>query len=176
MKKIFLFIIIFVFGAATYAFLNPLLLSLLGKMQPEKTERTVVPTTTVQTVVIPPKVEPEPIVAEKKVTIDEDGAVHDGPFSLYDTDGVKIAGSVQIIRSPEETLLQFIGVTQKHTNDAHIYFATTKTAEKHLDLGIAKLNDDVTVYGMPIDADLRIYKYILLYNPEAKTADFYAEI
>jgi hypothetical protein len=145
-------------------------------MKPEKTERTLVSTSTTQTMVTPPIIETVPEVVEKKVTVDEAGAVHDGPFSLFNTDGTKIAGTVQIIRSPEETLLQFAGVTQKHTNDARIYFATDKTAAKHFDLGVAKLNDDVSVYGMPIDANLRIYKYILIYNPDTKTVEWYAEI
>jgi hypothetical protein len=145
-------------------------------MQPEKTERTVVPTTTVQTVVTPPKIETEPTVTKTQPTVDEDGAVHDGPFSLYTLDGVKLGGEVQIIRSPEETLLQFTGVTERHSKNAHIFFATDKTATKHLDLGAAKLNDGMAVYGMPIDADLRIYKYILIYNPDSEKVEWYAGI
>lgn len=175
MKKILLFIVIFVFGASTYALLNPLLLSWIDKVRPQKTERTIVSTATIPTVVTKEEV-PAPVVTKNEVVVDEEGAVHDGPFSLYDKDGVKIAGAVQIIRSPEETLLQFTDVTQKHTNDAHIYFATDKTGKKHLDLGLAKLNEDVTVYGMPIDANLLTYKYILIFNPNTKTVEWYAEI
>ncbi len=176
MKKILLFIIIFMFGAGSYAYLNPLLLSWIGKIHPEKTVRTIVPTSTTQIVVTPEPTVSTPVVSEKKVVVDEEGAVHDGPFSLLSTDGTKIAGTVQIIRSPEETLLQFAGVTQKHSLKAHIYFATDKTATKHLDLGVAKLNDGVAIYGMPIDASLRIYKYILIYNQDAKTVEWYAEM
>lgn len=176
MKKILLFIIIFMFGASSYAYLNPLLLSFIGKMDPEKTVRTFVPTTTSPATITPQQTASTPVTTEKKNVVDEEGAVHDGPFSLFATDGTKIAGTVQIIRSPEETLLQFKGVTQKHTVGAHIYFATDKTASKHFDLGVAKLNEGVAVYGMPIDASLRIYKYIIIYNPDNKTAEFYAEI
>ena len=151
-------------------------MSWAGKMKPEQSVRTIVPTSTTQIVVTPEPAVPTPAVTEKKVVVDEEGAVHDGPFSLLSTDGTKIAGTVQIIRSPEETLLQFTGVTQRHSSKAHIYFATDKTATKHLDLGLAKLNNGITVYGMPIDARLRIYKYILIYNPDSKTVEWYAEM
>lgn len=175
MKKILLFVFIFLFGGATYAFLNPFLMSFLQKETPKEKEppsQNIVPTTS----------EPVPVVVETKeeekkpVVIDEDGSVHDGPFAIRDADGKDTTTTAEIIRSAEETLLQFKNVSFKHGSDAHIYFATDKKATKYLSLGQADLNAGVLIYGMPLDADLSAYEYILIYDTYDNTVEYFAEI
>lgn len=175
MKQLILFVLIFVFGASAYAFLNPYLLYLLGENKTEDTaEQKIEPV--VEEVATSTVVVKEVKEEKKEVSIDETGGVHDGPFELLTAEGVEAGGTVEIIRSPEETLLQFKNVTAEHSNDTYIYFATAKDGEKYLNLGPAKLTDGVSVYGMPLDADLSSYKYILIFNIETKEAEFFAEL
>ncbi len=174
MKKILLFVIIFILGGGSYAILNPFLSSFIQKKPLEETASTtvkkdvsqetkeqIVPTETTQ--------KPEP-------QIDQTGGIHDGPFPIVDASGKKTNATVQIIRSPEETLLQFEGEALKHSDDALIYFATDQTATKFFSIGNAKLNEDVLIYGMPIDVNMNMYRYILIYNPTTKKTEYYAEI
>ncbi len=173
MKQLFKFLIIFIVGAVTYAVLNPLLSSYL-KNEPSPEEPIVSTSTPIVVTKVTPVVE-EPEV-EESVQIDQAGGVHDGPFPLYTQAGTKVAGSVQIIRSPEETLLQFEETTLVHSKDAVIYFATDKSASKFFNIGKAQLTEDVLIYGLPIDATVGTYKYILIYNKATKQTEFYAEI
>jgi hypothetical protein len=174
MKKIVLFSIIFLMGSAAYAVLNPLLSSFIT---PKKDVETVATTSPI----IVEKTTPQVTQSQEKETkpepqIDQTGGVHDGPFTILNATGVKTAATVQIIRSPEETLLQFEGEIGKHSEGAQIYFATDKNATKYFNLGPSKLNDHVTIYGMPIDANMSTYTYILIYNPTSQKVEFYAEI
>lgn len=173
MKQLFKFLIIFIVGAVSYAVLNPLLTSYLNK---EKTpEVAKVSTSTPE--VVPQKIAEVTVPeAEDAVQIDQTGGVHDGPFPLHSSDGTKVGGTVQIIRSPEETLLQFEETTLTHSKDAVIYFATDKVATKFFNIGKAQLTENVFIYGLPIDATVGAYKYILIYNTVAKKTEFYAEI
>lgn len=175
MRQIILFIIIFVLGAVSYSFLNPFLSSFLNQNNTDEEMPEVVPTEEAK-----PKIEtPTPVVVKKeakKVTLDETGALHDGPFQLMDKNGEPVSGTVEIIRSPEETLLQFKNTTFTHSDDSSIYFATDLKATKYLNIGPAKLNQGVSVYGMPLDADLSIYTYLLVYNTETQSVECYARL
>jgi hypothetical protein len=173
MKQLFKFLIIFVVGAATYAVLNPLLTSYLKKEPSPEVPKLSTSTPIAVTKVTPVVTEPE---VEESIQIDQAGGVHDGPFGIYAKDGTKVAGSVQIIRSPEEILLQFEETTLVHSADAVIYFATDKIATKFFNIGKAQLTEDVLIYGLPIDATVGTYKYILIYNKATKQTEFYAEI
>lgn len=173
MKQLFKFLIIFIVGAVTYAVLNPLLTSYLKKEPSSEVPKLSTSTPITVTKVTPVVKEPE---VEESIQIDQAGGVHDGPFPLYAQDGTKVSGSVQIIRSPEETLLQFEDTTLVHSADAVIYFATDKIATKFFNIGKAQLTEDVLIYGLPIDATVGTYKYILIYNKATKKTEFYAEI
>lgn len=176
MKQIILLIIIFVLGGVAYAFLNPLLLSLLQKeVTPPQAEDTLVSTTSLQTEIVPVATQKEEI-EEDTITIAPDGSQLDGPFLIFDAQGNETEATVQIVRSPEETLLQFEDFTEKHSVDSDIYFSTDLKATSYLTLGFAKLQQGVSVYGIPLDADLSKYKYILIYDVRNKTTEYYAKI
>ena len=117
-----------------------------------------------------------PEVQKQEPQIDLTGGVHDGPFPIFDTLGKKTDATVQIIRSPEETLLQFEGTMEKHSDGALIYFSTDIEATKFFSIGQAKLNDSILIYGMPIDTNMNSYNYILIYNPSTSKTEFSAPI
>ncbi len=176
MKQIILFIIIFAVGAVSYPFLNSLLSSLTEKESPTQKIATTTP------VVVPSNVSAEKTVPTQSpadtsnVVIDEQGALHDGPFKILDARGTETGATAEIIRSPEETLLQFKKASFTHSADSNIYFSTDTKATKYMSLGQAKLNSGVYVYGMPIDADLSSYRYILIFNPDTNVTEFTAAL
>lgn len=174
MKRIILCIVIFALGALSYSFLNPWLSSFLEEKELEQIpavtpepQATVPKTPPTQASVEATKSKPAPI-------IDEAGGLHDGPFPLFDQNDTPVAGSVEIIRSPEETLLQFKGTTLTHGSESFVYLSNDTQATKYLNLGKAQLTQGVLIYGMPLDVDLSPYNYILIYNSETKSLEFYA--
>jgi len=175
MKQILLLVIIFVLGAASYSFLNPWLMSFLNKDEADVVTKDTATTTQEKNLVVPPTTKEEP-AQKPQVSVDAQGALHDGPFDLFAADGTKIGGTVEIIRSPEETLLQFKNAEVKHSEESNIYFAADKQAKKYFNLGLAKLSSGVMVYGMPLDADLSAYSYILIYDVYDNMVEYYAEI
>jgi hypothetical protein len=176
MKQILISIIIFICGAVSYSLLNPWLSSLLEPKTEVQTpivieDTKVIGPTTTPTVKDVAATKPKP-----KPVIDDAGGLHDGPFPLFDKNDAPVAGSVEIIRSPEETLLQFKGTTFTHGSESFIYIASDQNATKYLNLGKAQLNQGALIYGMPLDVDLSPYKYILIYNDETKSPEFYATL
>lgn len=171
MKQLILFIIIFAIGAISYPFLNSLLSSMTGT---KTTQEKIVPIVSpVVEKTSATKTEPLPAVEKKKpVVIDKQGALHDGPFPVLDVNGKSTSATAEIIRSPEETVLQFHGVHFMHSSGAEIYISTDTKATKHMSLGKAGLNAGGYVYGMPVDIDLSVYKYILIYNPDTNVTEF----
>ena len=175
MKKLILFTVIFLFGGATYSILHPLLLSFI-----EKDTSSIVETAQKSP-------EPEPMmtevtkvapqtVPESKVIVDEQGALHDGPFALFDANGNKVQGTVEVIRAPEETLLQFTNTKLTHSNDAVLYLASDKKATSFFNLGSAQITKGVLLYGMPLDIDLSLYNYLLIFDTATEQPQFYAEL
>ena len=172
MKQLILFIVIFVVGVVSYPFLNSVLSSITHKMPSE--EKTA--TTTIQVEEETPitKNESTSVVEDKKVVVvDEQGAVHDGPFPVLDADGKETTATAQIIRSPEETVLQFQNIHFMHSSGAQIYIATDTKATKYMNLGQASLNAGAYVYGLPLDINLDVYKYILIFNPDTNVVEFF---
>jgi len=176
MKKIFLFIVIFVLGGVAYAYLNPLLLTFLQKEDTEvSTQNIPTPQTQLETKVIP-AVEKKEESKNDTVTIAPDGSQLDGPFPIFDAEGNKTDATAQIVRSPEETLVQFENIGRRYPSTAVIYFSEEKQPEEYLNLGSVKFADGVFVYGIPLDADLSKYTYILLYDMEKRQVLSYATI
>jgi len=175
MRQIILLIVIFVLGAISYPFLQSILSSLEPKSQPIDIITSTNPsiTKTPEITIAKPTLDSS---MTQKVVIDEQGGLHDGPFTLRDSASKVVTGTVEIIRSPEETLLQFKNTTFTHSDGAHIYFATDKLATKYLDLGLAKVTAGVLIYGMPIDTTISTYTYLLIHNPQTKTTEFFAEL
>jgi hypothetical protein len=83
---------------------------------------------------------------------------------------------VSIIRSPEETVLEFRGKVPTLSPEAQLYFSKTKSvqSEGYIDLGPLDFKGGTMVYGMPPSLDTDTYSYILLYNPDTNTTEFTA--
>lgn len=179
MKKILLFVVIFALGAFSYSLLNPWLSSLLKKGPEVKTNDSITitnitnkeSTSTANT----PQVAPKP-QEKKEMVITEDGSQLDGPFSFVDSKGQVVPGTAQIVRSPEETLLQFKAFTGKYSPDSHIYFSNDLKATSFLNLGIAHMADGSQIYGIPAEGDLSKYHYILIYDAETGKVEYSAKI
>jgi hypothetical protein len=175
MKNVIIFIIIFGLGALTYG----LLIQLFSPKMPgaeEDIDRA--PTTTLQTTLdeadaIPEQEEKEP---ERPVVITPDGSLLDGPFVIFDKDGKETGGTVQIIRSPEETLLQFEDWKGSYSGASHVYFSNDLNANEYYNLGPAKMTEDYLIYGIPLDAKLDSYSYILIYDTQLDETKYYSKI
>ena len=172
MKNLFVFFLIFGLGALTFfiadRFLRPAEETLLTTQQ----EATSTPVVTEEEIAS----SSTQTDTSEPVVMSEDGSQLDGPFPLMTKKGEKTGATVRIIRSPEENLIQFEGFTETHSPDDDIYFASDLDATSHITLGYAKLNSGVTVYGIPLDADLDTYPYILIYDVRTKTTEYYAQI
>jgi hypothetical protein len=115
-----------------------------------------------------PKEEPK----KAPVVIDEDGALHDGPFTVTDNAGTDTGATAEIIRSPEETLLQFKNVSFTHSASAELHLAKDVKGKDYLNLGPARINSGVLVYGLPLDLDLSVFTHLLFYNPDTNVNEF----
>lgn len=172
MKNLFVFLLIFGLGALTFFIADRFFGPKEGSEISAQQEATTTPAASDQETASSslPVEEPEP------VTVLQDGSQLDGPFPIYSKDGVQTEGTVRIIRSPEENLIQFEGFTGSHSPDDDIYFASDLKGTSHITLGYAKLNSGVNVYGIPLDAALDSYPYILLYDVRNKTTEYYAKV
>lgn len=172
MKNLFTFIVIFGLGVASYAFLQ----NFLSQKEKVATDASVATSTPLADTDIEEDSLEDTMQAEDTITLAPDGTQLDGPFILMDKDGEEAGGTVQIIRSPEEILLQFEDLESEHSPDAHIYFADDRTASEYLDLGPAKINGGDLIYGVPLDASLQNYSYILVFDRLNGTAEYYAKV
>ncbi len=171
MKKILLFIVIFGLGALFYAFVARMIDT------PKVAEET--PTeeaTTTITVTTSLDDEEEVALEETPVVITPDGSLLDGPFVVFTSDGKETDATVRLVRSPEERLLQFENWNEPYAAASHVYFASDKKATEKFDLGPAHMNDDYLIYGIPLDADLGAYNYILIYQTQTGQIEYYARI
>jgi hypothetical protein len=173
MKTAVLFIVIFGLGALTYALLSSFLLPKVEK--PDTTAQQPSTTTPVAIESEAAKEETTP-VEETPVTITEDGSLLDGPFRILNKDGEETGATVRIIRSPEETLLQFENWDEKYSPASHVYFAGDLQASNFFNLGPAKMSEEYLVYGIPLDASLELYSYILIYQTQTEEVEYYAKI
>jgi hypothetical protein len=170
MKNIVLFIVIFGLGGLTFALFNTFFSS-------KETVRPIQTATTTATENAPEEVvADDALPPDDEVVITADGSLLDGPFIVKDANGKQTEATVQIFRSPEETLLQFSNFTDSHSQDADVYLASDLEATSFLSLGFARLNQGVAVYGVPLDADLDTYSYILIYDVRNKITEYSARI
>ncbi len=104
MKKLLTFIAIFGLGAITFALLN---MYILNPQEVPKEATPVIETPVTNDTPVTPAKEMEEELPPTTTTITPDGSLLDGPFIIFDSKGNKTEATVEIVRSPEETLLQF---------------------------------------------------------------------
>jgi hypothetical protein len=176
MKNAVLFIVIFGLGALFYA--------LVGSFIPSKTEqgdvlsREPMATTTDDgteatsaTSTLTEEQEPEP-----PVVITADGSLLDGPFPIVTSEAVETGATVRIIRSPEEVLLQFENWDEDYPPASHVYLSSDLNASEYFNLGPAKMSEEYLIYGIPLDANLDAYRYLLIYQTQLDETLFYARL
>jgi hypothetical protein len=114
----------------------------------------------------------EEIPVKKPVVIDADGALHDGPFTVTDKDGKDTGATAEIIRSPEETLLQFKNVSFTHSAATELHLAKDEKGKDYLNLGPARINSGVLIYGLPLDLDVSVFTHLIFYNPDTNVNEY----
>lgn len=155
----------------SYPTLRPLINDYLKKEATESPVATSTPKTVVEEApVVETVTKEEP--KKKPIVIDADGALREGPFTVTSTDGKDTQATAEIIRSPEETLLQFNNVSFTHGASAELHLAKDAKGKDYLNLGPARLNSGVLIYGLPLDLDLSVFTHLLFYNPDTNVNEF----
>lgn len=170
-KNILILVLLLAVLVLSYPTLRPFINDYLKKEATEAPVATTTPETfTEKTPAIEKLTETKPTKAP--VVIDADGGLHDGPFAVRDTGGKDTQATAEIIRSPEETLLQFKNVSFTHGASAELHLAKDAKGKDYLNLGPAKINSGVLIYGLPLDLDLSIFTHLLFYNPDTNVNEF----
>jgi len=175
MKNLITFILIFGLGALFYALLMHFFVPAQNTDSPniDQTSTTTAEEKTEVTPVIAQQEEKEP---ETPVVITEDGSLLDGPFVIFNKQGEDTGATVRIIRSPEEMLLQFENWNEAYSPASHVYFSSDMNATEFFNLGPAKMSEDYLIYGIPLDAQLEDYRYVLVYQTQLEETLYYAKI
>lgn len=100
----------------------------------------------------------------------------DGPFTIKDTPSHPASGVIELIYSPEETLVRYKDYNGTNGPDLKVYLATDLTATDFIDLGPAKGNKGNLIYGVPLDIDLDNYKYVMTWCEAFSELFDYAKI
>lgn len=169
--KIILFIVIFLLGVATYAFIDGYLSMKSADVpvtatstQPVMEEASAVVETAKQS-------EREP-----EVVITEDGAQLDVENKILAVDGTSSGVTARIIRSPEETLISFNSDNIEYPRGTHIYLAEDMMGNGHFDVAQANVHEGVLIYGLPLDIDLSKLTYLVFYDTLGEETVFYARL
>jgi len=111
------------------------------------------------------------------IEIEKDqGVQSQGPYAITGTDGHPASGQMEIIRSPEENLIRYLNYDGTNGPDLKIYLSKDLEATDYIDLGPSKGNKGNIIYGVPMDADLSEYKYVLTWCEAFSVLFDYAEI
>lgn len=177
MKNLLLFIGIFIVGGGIYTVLQQILPTIQKPADDTSTLQTI---DSITSAGMPPtqtsmNIADDTTSATASIVYDAE-ILSDGPFTIFGEGGTKTQSTVRIMRSPEEVLLQFENWNLSYPTSSHIYFSDTKNANAYLDLGPAKLSDGVLIYGIPLDANLRTYKYILIFDTDSEETLYYADV
>lgn len=100
----------------------------------------------------------------------------DGPYQIIGTSNHPASGHLEVIYSPEETLLRYKNYDGTNDPDLKIYLAKDLEAREYLSLGDARGNEGTLIYGVPLDVDLDDYRYVLTWDEASGELFDYAEI
>ena len=102
--------------------------------------------------------------------------ISQGPFPITGTPGHTAHGNVEIIKSPEETLLHYINYEGTNGPDLYVYLAKDLEANDYINLGAQRGNKGNIIYNIPSDVDLSKYKYVITWCKAFGVLFDYAEI
>ena len=102
--------------------------------------------------------------------------VIEGPFKINGTNGHQANGEVEIIRSPEETLIRYKNYQGSAGIGRYVYLAKDLTGKDHISLGESQGETGEFIYGAPLDVDFTIYPYILTWSVAEGEAFDYARV
>jgi hypothetical protein len=168
-KNLIILVLLLAVLVLLYPIVRPYINSYLTERNPPA------PQNATTTPIVVPEIVPESVATQeekKEVVIDETGGLHDGPFTVWSEDGVNTGATAYVIYSPEETLIEFRGVPFLHSAEVEIHLAKDLKGKEYLNLGSARVRGDVRVYGLPLDVDLSVFKYLLFYNPNTNINEF----
>lgn len=168
--KIVLFIIVFLLGVASYALFDGYLSRKTAVVTPMPQTATSTEQAEEAIVVEEPEEEETPVV------VTDDGAQLDAPVTLLNTDGTATNITARIIRSPEETLIEFSSDDIEYPRGTHIYLAEDMMGNEHFDVAPANVHEGVLIYGLPLDIDLTRLTHLVFYDTLAEETVFYAQM
>ena len=102
--------------------------------------------------------------------------VIEGPFKINGANGHQASGEVEILRSPEETLIRYKNYRGSSGIGHYVYLAKDLTGKDHISLGEAQGETGEFIYGAPLDIDFSTYSYILTWSVAEGEAFDYAEV
>jgi len=103
----------------------------------------------------------EPVNVNEENTVNDTGVISRGPFPIISTPGHPATGNVEIIKSPEETVVQYVNYEGTNGPDLYIYLAKDLEATDYVELGRQRGNKGNIIYQVPDSIDISEYKYIL---------------
>jgi hypothetical protein len=173
MKRLLLAVCIFILGALSYALIG----RMLPAAQKDETPSAQTPAPASSTPVAAPVAKTATDTqGTDAFSVIDDAALAEGPFPITDKDGTKVAGTVRLVISPEETLLQFENFSSPYTLPSRIYLSKDLNADEYLNIAPAKLDEGLDVYGIPPTEDLSAYRYMLIYDPQTDVVEYQARV
>ncbi len=100
----------------------------------------------------------------------------EGPFPVIGTSKYPASGQVEIIRSPEETIIQYKNYNGTGGSNLKIYLAKDLAAKNFIDLGEARGSEGDFIYGAPLDIDFADYPYILTWSESSREVFNYVKV
>lgn len=174
MRQILISVVIFCLGGVAFWLLSPLLSDKVAEEQLDSTQkarleaqrlvdeaRAKEAVNNTNTEEINPSAPPVESVPYTNQNGEKSSVLVEGPFPIIGTPKHPATGQVEIIRSPEETLIQYKNYDGTNGPDLKIYLAKDLEAKEFISLGDARANQGNIIYGAPLDIDFTEYPYIL---------------
>jgi len=172
--KVFLIIIISVtIGAYGWHNLSPLFLDKESTTDVDQTAKTEPNESSVEESSPSSNTNPQ---GDAESSMYNERAISSGPYKITGTSKYPASGQIEVIQTPEENLIRYLNYEGTSGPDLHIYLSEDLEARYYIDLGEQKADAGSMIYGMPLDVDLREYKYILTWSEELDELFDYAEI
>ncbi len=116
----------------------------------------------------PAEISPPETTIESTPYTDQNGEQNsvlvEGPFAIVGTHEHPASGQVEIIRSPEETIIQYKNYQGTPGSNLKIYLAKDLTAKDFISLGESRGSKGDFIYGAPLDIDFEDYQYIMTWS------------
>ena len=154
MKKIVIYIVLFLVGAFLYWTISPLF---INKQVEDELPEILLPT-------------------EELGVNNETEQTNSASYPIVDTNLHPASGSVRILNTADQTIVRYENYDGTNGPDLFVYLAKDLDAKEFVSLGRAKGNQGNINYSVPADVDLSEYKYVMTWCQAFNTIFDYAEI